>query len=406
MEPPGGVDSRSLGPQDRRLRRPQSPPGRLQRAGSPPDDARRAAAAPAQPAGTAGPDPLPHLVLRGDLGFLPALPPSRVTARRRVRGLHRRLARGRLDDLGRVPAARRDRRRGPHLQPRLPPPARQRQPLRDRRRGPPGRGPGRGSRAPLQLPLPVRAGQHRRDRLAGPEPRPPGDLPPRADRRQPGRRRHLPLQAEPPRRPRDRPRGSRRPGRPRRGPRHRGLLPLRLRRAAVLLPRLRPARRRPDPHALGSLPRVPHLRRRPLVHRRGSPRRLARGLPGDRRRTGGRIGCAGAPAGGRRRRPEKRGPHRPGRSISPSTVRAHRRRPPLPQPRALRRTPARPPRPLRRPRRRRPQGLRDRDAVGAQPERRRALPGRHRGTLGVAAGRRRRGGRRAARGGLLLEELA
>ena len=191
VEPPGGVDPRSLGPKGRRLRRPQPPPGRLQRAASPPDDAERAAAAPAQPAGTAGPDPVPHLLLRGDLGLLPAPPAPRIPAGRGVRGLHRCLARGRLDDLGRVPAARRDRRRGPRLEPRLPSPARQRQPVRNRGRGPSGGGSGGRAGAPLQLPPSVRSGRHRRDCLAGAEPRPPGHLPPRADRRQPGRYRRL-----------------------------------------------------------------------------------------------------------------------------------------------------------------------------------------------------------------------
>ena len=117
-----------------------------------------------------GLDPLPHLLLRGDVGFLPAAPAARVLAGRRVRSVHRRLARRRLDDLGRVPAAGHDRRGGADLQPRLPSPTGERQPLGNRGRRPSRRSAGRCAEAPLQLPLPVRPGRHRRDRLAGAEP--------------------------------------------------------------------------------------------------------------------------------------------------------------------------------------------------------------------------------------------
>ena len=129
----------------------------------------------------------------------------------------------------------------------------------------------RRSEAALRLPLPLRPRDHRGHHLAGPER---GDG--RTDRPRAGagvrrRRRPAHLQAEP----------ARRRGRstapwpwcsPHSGAAARGarLQPLRLRRAAVQLAGLRPARRLAHPDALRRVPRVPHLGGRP---RRWSARR-------------------------------------------------------------------------------------------------------------------------------------
>ena len=56
----------------------------------------------------------------------------------------------------------------------------------------------------------------------------------------------------------------------------RRLLALRLRRAAVLLPRLRPPGGAHRALAARRVPRVPHVGRRPLLHRAGAARRRAR----------------------------------------------------------------------------------------------------------------------------------
>ena len=89
--------------------------------------------------GPSGLDPLPHRLLRRGLGLLPLPPPARGADGgghgRGLRGGDRRHPRPRVAQLWRMPGPRRDRRRGPHLGPCLPPLARQRQPVGHRDRG-------------------------------------------------------------------------------------------------------------------------------------------------------------------------------------------------------------------------------------------------------------------------------
>ena len=83
--------------------------------------------APPHPARSARPHSLPHELLEGDLGLLPAAQPSLGAARRRLRGADRFHARRRCVDLRRVSARRRERGRVPAHRAHLPPLARQRQ---------------------------------------------------------------------------------------------------------------------------------------------------------------------------------------------------------------------------------------------------------------------------------------
>ncbi len=119
----------------------------------------------------------------------------------RLRGGDRLHARRRRADLRRMPRARRDRgRRGADLRPRLPPLARQRQPL-GHRGGDRARSAGcsRGQ-PPAQLPLPLHPRHHRLDHLAGAERGPARRHPPRPGRWPTSATRAAALQAQPPRR--------------------------------------------------------------------------------------------------------------------------------------------------------------------------------------------------------------
>ena len=88
-----------------------------------------AAPAPVLAARAARPDPVPHLLLRGTLGLLPPASRPGGAAGGRVRGLHRQHARRRPPHLWRAHSARTDGGRGAGQRARLPPLARQRQPV-------------------------------------------------------------------------------------------------------------------------------------------------------------------------------------------------------------------------------------------------------------------------------------
>ena len=273
--------SRTRGAEGRRLPGLQPPPGELQRAGARADAARRAAAAPAQPAGAARPDPLPHLLLPRDWGFclahrvLEGLPegdyevlidstlaPGSLTygelllpgASEReflisCHVCHPSLANDNLSGLAVTLFLARE------LAPRC-------------------------RRAALLLPLPLAARHHRRDHLAGAEPR-------RGARRiehglvaanlgDPGPFTTSGAGAATPRS--TAPSSTCSP--PPASRTTSSLRPLRLRRAPVRLARLRPAGRLAHPHAVGALSRVPHLGRRPRLHHAGGAGRLAGPLSG------------------------------------------------------------------------------------------------------------------------------
>ncbi len=154
----------------------------------------------------------------------------------------------------------------------------------------------------------------------------------------------LPLQEEPQGKCRDRPRRARGAQGFRRALRRRGVRPLRLRRAAVLLAGLQPGRGLADPDAVRPISRVPHLG----------------GQPGFRAARG-----AGGVA-----------PH------LPRGDRRARREPALPEPQPQVRAPARPPGALPDDRRRRVRPLpRAGPALGSEPLRRGERSARHRGAV-------------------------
>ena len=129
-----------------------------------------AAAAPVHPAGPAGPDPLPHLLLQGDLGLLPAPPPAWSSCRRASTrsASTRRWQDGSLT-YGECLLPGESEREVLSLVPRLPSVALQRQPVGHRgddRAGPRAPGP---AAAALLLPLPLHPGDDRLDHLAGPQ---------------------------------------------------------------------------------------------------------------------------------------------------------------------------------------------------------------------------------------------
>ena len=94
------------------------------------------------------------------------------------------------------------------------------------------------------------------------------------------------LQAQPARRRGDRPGDGPGAARLGPGPRDRGLQPLGLRRAPVLLARLRPAGGLSDAHPARPLSRVPHLGRRPRARAPRGARGLVRQVPAAVRRSG------------------------------------------------------------------------------------------------------------------------
>ncbi len=124
-----------------------------------------------------------------------------------------------------------------------------------------------------------------------------GDVPdPRRPRRRMRRRRRpASLQEEPPRKRGDRPRGRpRAPALRRRASRAR-VLSLRLRRAPVLLARLRPPGGKPDAHAPWPLSRVPHLGGRSRLRAARVARRIVSDLPGGARRARGERALRSTP---------------------------------------------------------------------------------------------------------------
>ena len=212
-----------------------------------------------------GLDPVPNLLLQRGLGLLPE--PRRLLDRLEDGEYEVCIDStldGRITDLRRGLSRGRERRRGADLDPRLPSVALQRQPLRNRGRGLPGPHDRLAAAAAL-VPVRVRSGHDRRDRLA----------------RSANQATASTDQA------RSRPRLRRRPGprdvqasRDAATPRSTGrsrtscaqsgddyelldFSPDRLRRAAVLLARLRSARRLLHADAARAVPRVPHVGRRP-----------------------------------------------------------------------------------------------------------------------------------------------
>ena len=242
MEHPRRLHQERQRREDRRFRQVEPACHELQRAGARAHVARRTQAAHLHLAGSTGPDPLPDVLLRGELGVLHAASAIREPARRELRGRHRFKPDGRPPHLRRVSAQGRDRGRVPAVRPRLPSFACQRQLLRHRASDPSGKAAVRPANA-LQLSLPVRAGHDRRHHLARPQ---------RAacipDQARPGalhgrRRRRPHLQEEPAWRCGDRPRHGPRAAPLRTVADDSGLLAVRLRRAPVLLARLQPAGR-------------------------------------------------------------------------------------------------------------------------------------------------------------------
>ena len=116
-----------------------------------------------------GLDPLPHLVLLAGLGLLSRRDDSSARSETALRGRDRQHARAGLAHVRRVLAPRRDRRRGAPLDPRLPPVARERQPLGHRRCSPSSPAMLAERAATALVPFPVHPGHHRLDRLAGRE---------------------------------------------------------------------------------------------------------------------------------------------------------------------------------------------------------------------------------------------
>ena len=158
--------SRADGRAGRRLPAVEPPRRQLQRAGPRDDAARRAAAAPAHARRAAGLDPVPHVVLHADVGLLPRA--GRSSTRSRTAStrssIDSTLEPG-LAHVRRVRPARRARRRGPPDDARLPPVARERQPLRDRAADG-ARGGARERAATVLLPPPLHPGHDRLDHVA------------------------------------------------------------------------------------------------------------------------------------------------------------------------------------------------------------------------------------------------
>ena len=251
--------------------------------------------------------PYRTVVLRPAMGLLPRARRPRPLHRRRLRRRDRRVARARFVDLRRVLASGSRRRRGAPLVPRVPPLARERQPLghragRVRRCCLPRRA------APLLVPASVHAGHHRLDRLARAQRAAPRAHPTRSRAHRSRRPGALHLQEEPAGRRRHRSsRRARASAWLARRPRRR-LQPVRLRRAAILLARLRSPRRAAGPNAARRVPGVPHLCRRPLVRRATTARRgTARHPRADR--------DARRQSALREHQPEVRAATRPARSV-------------------------------------------------------------------------------------------
>ena len=114
--------------------------------------------------------PLQDLLLRPHMGILPLAPPAARAAAGRLRGGDRLDARAGPPHLCGAFDRGRRRWRGPCLDLRLPPLARERQPVRNRRRHDARQG-ADGAAAAALLPLPVRTRHDRTARLAAREPR-------------------------------------------------------------------------------------------------------------------------------------------------------------------------------------------------------------------------------------------
>ena len=277
MEHPPGLYRRSERTARRGLPRPQSPRRRLQHADPSEDVVVATEGARPYAARASRAHPLSHVLLRGGMGILHGGRTAPSAPRGRVRGSHRFIARARQPHVCGVLPRRRHRRRDLDLVSLLPPIDGQRQPVGHRARHATRRSLAR-TTTPILVPLPVHPGNDRLDHMAGPQRGTSRAHQGGTGRGMRGRSRTPHLQAQPPRECPHRPCGRPCPEALRATASDHRLLPVRLRRAPVLLSGLRSRRRLLDQDPAQRVPRVPHLGGRPRVRSSGVPRRLVRPL--------------------------------------------------------------------------------------------------------------------------------